>query len=137
MHDALGLAGGAGGVEDEEGIFGVHPLGGAVGAGLGHGLVIPDVLRPITVLTLSPTRFTMMTFSTDGQSLTASSALVFWGMALAPRKVPSQVTSTFVVLSWSRSLRASELNPPKTMLWMAPMRVQASMPMASSGIMGR
>ena len=44
VHDALGLAGGAGGVEDEEGIFGVHPLGGAVGAGLRHGVVIPDVL---------------------------------------------------------------------------------------------
>ena len=36
-----------------------------------------------------------------------------------------------------RSLRASAEKPPKTTLWMAPMRAQASMEMASSGIMGR
>jgi len=94
-------------------------------------------LGPMEVLILSPTRLTMMTFSTEGLSLTASSALVFWGTALAPRKVPSQVTRTFEVLSWRRSRRASELNPPKTTLWIAPIRVQARMPMASSGIMGR
>ena len=36
-----------------------------------------------------------------------------------------------------RSFSASEEKPPNTMQWMAPMRVQASMEMASSGIMGR
>ena len=35
-----------------------------------------------------------------------------------------------------RSFRLSALKPPKTMLWIAPMRVQASMAMASSGTMG-
>ncbi|OPY12304.1 MAG: hypothetical protein A4E67_00105 [Syntrophaceae bacterium PtaB.Bin038] len=94
-------------------------------------------LGPMVVLILSPTRFTTMTFSTEGLSLTASSALDFWGTAFAPRKVPSQVTRIFEVLSWRRSRRASELNPPNTTLWIAPMRVQASRPIASSGIMGR
>ena len=34
-------------------------------------------------------------------------------------------------------LRASAEKPPKTIMWMAPMRAQASMTTASSGIIGR
>jgi hypothetical protein len=38
--------------------------------------------------------------------------------------------------SFMRSRSASELNPPKTTLCVAPMRVQASMVTAASGIIG-
>ncbi len=43
VDQALGLAGGAGGVEDVERIFGVERLGGAVGRGGGHEVVPPVV----------------------------------------------------------------------------------------------
>jgi len=39
--------------------------------------------------------------------------------------------------SFMRSRSASALNPPKTTLWVAPIRAQASMATAASGIMGR
>ena len=43
MDDALGLAGGAAGVKDEEIILGIQVLGGAGGGGLRHEVVIPDI----------------------------------------------------------------------------------------------
>ncbi len=43
VQHTLGLAGGAGGIEDEERILGVHLLGRAFGGRGGDGLVIPDV----------------------------------------------------------------------------------------------
>ena len=43
VQGALGLAGGAGGVEDEQRVLGVHGLGRAHRVGGGHGLVVPDV----------------------------------------------------------------------------------------------
>jgi hypothetical protein len=39
--------------------------------------------------------------------------------------------------SWMRFFSDSAEKPPKTTLWMAPMRAQASMAMASSGTIGR
>ncbi len=47
VQHPLGFAGGAGGVEDEERIFGPHRLGRAVGADGGDGVVPPDV--PVVV----------------------------------------------------------------------------------------
>ena len=46
------------------------------------------------------------------------------------------MTMTFASASFIRSRSASELKPPKTTLWVAPMRVQASMVTAASGIIG-
>ena len=45
VHDALGLARGAGGVEDEERIFRVHLFARAVGGDVGGGHLVlePDV----------------------------------------------------------------------------------------------
>src|SRR5699024_7396144 len=43
VDDALGLAGGAGGVEDEQGVLGVERLRCVVGGLLGDDLVPPDV----------------------------------------------------------------------------------------------
>jgi hypothetical protein len=46
------------------------------------------------------------------------------------------VITTLAPASTMRSRRASAENPPKTMLWGAPMRVQASIAIANSGTMG-
>jgi hypothetical protein len=43
MKHPLGLAGGAGGVEDEERVLGAHLPGRAVVGGRRHGVVVPDV----------------------------------------------------------------------------------------------
>src|SRR5271157_2020995 len=53
----------------------------------------------ISHLILSPTRLTTMDFSMEGHVFNASSAPLFWGTALAPRNVPSQVTRIFASLS--------------------------------------
>jgi len=47
------------------------------------------------------------------------------------------VTSSLAPQLSMRALRASALKPPKTTMWMAPMRAQASMTIGSSAIMGR
>ena len=66
----------------------------------------------------------------------ASSAFGLSRIGLSPRWVPLQVISTVQVESAMRSARESAENPPKTMEWTAPMRAQASMATASSGIIG-
>jgi hypothetical protein len=43
FNDALGFAGGTGGVEDKKIILGVHLLGRAIGRGFCHQFVIPDI----------------------------------------------------------------------------------------------
>ncbi len=43
---------------------------------------------------------------------------------------------TLASASFMRSRTASELKPPKTTVWVAPMRAQASMATAASGIIG-
>ena len=45
--------------------------------------------------------------------------------------------TTFACASSIRLRSASALNPPNTTLWAAPMRAQASMLIAASGIIGR
>ncbi|MNZ61758.1 hypothetical protein D3C78_798590 [compost metagenome] len=43
VQHAFGFAGAAGGVEDEQRVFGVHRLGRAIGAGFAQGLLVLDV----------------------------------------------------------------------------------------------
>ncbi|MNY19124.1 hypothetical protein D3C86_1525430 [compost metagenome] len=43
MQHAFGFAGAAGGIEDEQRVFGVHRLGRTIGAGFAQGLLILDV----------------------------------------------------------------------------------------------
>src|SRR3712207_7629081 len=73
-----------------------------------------------------------MTFLIEGQSRSASSALVFSGTLRPPRRPSSAVMSSEHAESWMRLARLSGEKPPKTMEWMAPMRAQASMPTARS-----
>ena len=82
-------------------------------------------------------RRTTTTCSMVGVSSRATSALALRGTAWARRHPPSAVTRTLASASLIRSRRASDENPPKTTLWAAPMRAQASMATGSSGIIGR
>ncbi len=59
------------------------------------------------------------------------------GAVFPLRRAPSTVTSAF---AWEKSIRSatdSALKPPKTTLWGAPMRAQASIATTTSGIIGR
>ena len=66
-----------------------------------------------------------------------SSTLAFSGMRLPPRRPSSAVITS---VDWQSSMRpASESGekPPNTTEWIAPMRAQASIATAASGIIGR
>ena len=78
-----------------------------------------------------------ITCLTEGQSFSASSALVLSGTVRPPRRPSSAVSSTAHSLSWMREARLSGEKPPKTMEWTAPMRAQASIATAASTIIGR
>ena len=81
-----------------------------------------------------PVRRTTSTFSMDGQSASATSALAFIGMSsLAPRRPVSCVTSILQAESWMRSRSESGENAPNTTECTAPMRAHASMTTGSSG----
>ncbi len=92
--------------------------------------------RPSRIGTGSPVRRTTITLRTPGAPATASSTASFSGSAFPRRKPPSAVTTIWAPTSISRSRSDSAEKPPKTTLWGAPMRVHASMAMASSGIIG-
>jgi hypothetical protein len=91
--------------------------------------------RPGLMGTSLPARRSTTTFSTDGQLSRAWSANCLRGTTWPRRHAPSWVMRTLAWASWIRPARASALNPPKTTLWTAPMRAQASMAMGSSGTM--
>ena len=59
-------------------------------------------------------------------------SLFFSGTALEPRMTPSEVTKRRHSLSMILSASASAENPPKTMLWTAPILVAPIMAMARS-----
>ena len=79
----------------------------------------------------------MTTFSIDGASVSASSAICLSGTIPPRRKPPSAVMSSLAFWSLIRSRNDSALNPPNTTLCTAPMRAHASIEMASSGMSGR
>jgi hypothetical protein len=82
-------------------------------------------------------RCTTTTFLIDGVPSSASSAICFSGTMLPRRQPPSAVTSSVHCESLMRSRSDSLLKPPKTTECTAPMRAQASMAIASSGMSGR
>ena len=93
--------------------------------------------RPAVIGTASPVRRTTTTLRMVGTPATAASTFAFSG-TIAPRRwPPSAVTSTVASASFMRSRSASAEKPPKTTLWVAPMRAQASIAIAASGIIGR
>ena len=67
----------------------------------------------------------------------ASSTFFLSGTTAPRRKPPSDVMTILAPQSWMRSATDWALNPPKTTLCTAPIRVQANIAMAASGIMGK
>ena len=84
----------------------------------------------------APTRCTTTTCSIEGVSASASSATCFSATTCPRRYPPSAVISRRHFESLMRSRSDSELKPPNTTLCTAPMRAQASIAMASSGMSG-
>ncbi len=93
--------------------------------------------RPAFIGTASPVRRTTTHLFTVGVSPSALSTLALSGTALPRRQPPSAVMQSLAPQSLIRSRSASAENPPNTTVWVAPMRVQASIAMAASGIIGR
>ena len=67
----------------------------------------------------------------------ASSTCALTGAVLPLRRAPSTVTSALASENSIRSRTASAEKPPKTTLWTAPIRAQASIATATWGIIGR
>ena len=66
-----------------------------------------------------------------------SSTFSLIAAVLPLRRAPSTVIRTFASENSMRSRTDSALKPPKTTLWIAPIRAQASIATATSGIIGR
>ena len=71
-----------------------------------------------------------------GHSNIASSAAALSATFRPPRTPSSAVSSSLAPQSWIRPLSAEAEKPPKTIEWIAPIRAQASIAIASSGIIG-
>ena len=93
--------------------------------------------RPGFIVTAESQRLKTTHVSTVGDFASASSTLALSGTTLPRRQPPSAVTMTFDLASLLRSATASALKPPKITEWTAPMRAQASMAIAASGVSGR
>jgi len=138
VEHALGLAGRARRVEDEQRVFGAHRLRRAVvGDGATTSLVHTDGRGLSTMATWPPVRWTTMTDLTVDWSprrSSASSTLALSGIGLA-------AAQAFVGGDHARSSRnrrcgrrsASGEKPPNTTEWIAPMRAQASIAIGRLG----
>ncbi len=104
-----------------------------------HSSLAPDIAswyqksRPSCISQASSVTLTTRQLSIVGQFFRASSEMLFSGMALPARRETLHVISILQSLSFTRPLIASELNPPKMIEWMAPIRVHASIATTSSG----
>ena len=93
--------------------------------------------RSATQATCWPVR---RTTSTRGSVFAFTSALLTLSLRLVtrpPRGAPSAVMTTLAELSSIRFSSASGEKPAKTIEWIAPIRAQASIATAASGIIGR
>ncbi len=75
--------------------------------------------------------------SIESTSPSASSTCGLTGAVLPLRRAPSTVTSALAAENSIRSRTASGEKPPKTTLWIAPIRAQANIATTTSGIIGR
>jgi hypothetical protein len=136
VQHALGFAGGAGGVEDEERVLGVE--------GLCVVVVRARLPRPPPPGVAALDHVDGVAAALDDEHRlhvgVAATALVDVGLELddlaaAPAAVGGDDERAWQSLM--RSLIASALKPPKMTVWTAPMRAQASMAIIASGIIGR
>jgi hypothetical protein len=93
--------------------------------------------RPGVICTSPPVCFTTIAVFTVGQLAIALSALALRGTGRPPRRPSSEVMRATDLPSWMRPASESGEKPPNTTEWMAPMRAQASMANAASGIIGK
>ena len=84
VHDALGLARRARGVEDVEDVLGVHLLGRALVVGLVHQ-VVPVLVAALRHVHVLAERCATTTLCMEGVSSRASSAFALRGVTLPPR----------------------------------------------------
>ena len=122
VHDALGLAGGARRVEQEEQVLAVHRLGLGRSSSAAASSSWYQWSRPSTMSTsASPPddliRSTTTTCSTDGVSAMATSTVGLRRPGCPRRQPPSAVITTLHSASLMRSARESALNPPNTTEW--------------------
>ena len=75
--------------------------------------------------------------STEPTSPIWVSTCALTGAVLPLRRAPSTVTSAFASANSIRSRTASAEKPPKTRLWIAPIRAQANIATTTWGIIGR
>ena len=75
--------------------------------------------------------------SSVSRSPICSSTWALIGAVFPLRRAPSTVTSAFASENSIRSRTDSAEKPPKTTLWSAPIRAQASIATTTSGIIGR
>ena len=92
--------------------------------------------RPSFQPTSAPVRRTTTHLSIEGQESSAASVLAFNGTLRPPRSPSSAVMMMLESQSWTRPASASGEKPPNTMEWIAPIRTQASIATAASGIIG-
>ena len=93
--------------------------------------------RPSTQPISPPVRFTTTHLAMLGQLSSAASVLALSGTARPPRRPSSAVMMSEESQSWMRPASESGEKPPNTTEWIAPIRAQASMAIAASGIIGR
>ncbi len=91
--------------------------------------------RPSCMDTSPPVRRSTTLCLTLGAAAMASSAIFLSATGLPRRQASSWVTRYSQPMSFIRSDNESELNPPKTTVCGAPMRVHASIATGSSGTM--
>ena len=93
--------------------------------------------RPSFIGASLSARLTTKIVSIESTSPMTSSTCSLIGAVLPLRRAPSTVTSALASENSMRSLTDSAEKPPKTTLWIAPMRAHASIATATSGIIGR
>ncbi len=91
--------------------------------------------RPSFIGTSAPVRVTTITVGTSRVSR-AVSTLRLSGIFLPPRTPSSAVITAQASQSAMRPARLSGEKPPNTTEWIAPIRAQASIAAAASGIIG-
>jgi hypothetical protein len=93
--------------------------------------------RPDFMLTAALVRLTTITEVTPPALSQAASTFAFSGILRPPRTPSSAVTTKVDLQSSMRPASESGENPPNTTEWTAPIRAQASIEIAASGIIGR
>ena len=93
--------------------------------------------RPSCISQSSPVDCTTMIDSSESRSAISSSTSGLTALVLPLRRAPSAQISALASETSIRSLTEPGEKPPKTTLCIAPMRAQAIMATATSGIIGR